>query len=548
MAALDCMIPRATLRAVNQLADPGETIRSGQAILGIELGSTRIKAALIAPDTTPLAAGSHTWENRFEDGVWTYALADIEAGLAASVAALVEDVRRRFAVDLDAVAALGVSGMMHGYVALDANGELLVPFRTWRNNITGQACAELTPRLDFAVPQRWTVAHLYQSVLEEQPHVGRIAHLTTLAGYVHWRLTGEHVVGIGEASGIFPVESGAADWDAGRMAAFDALVAPRNVGWTLREILPAVLPAGRLAGQLTEAGARLLDPSGRLRSGAPLCPPEGDAGTGMVATNAVRPRSGNVSAGTSMFAMIVLERSLARIHEEIDIVVTPDGKPVAMAHSNNGTSDLDAWMALFGQVGSALGAQMRTDELYERLLPLALAGDPDAGRLLSINYVSGEHLTGFTEGRPLFARNQDARFTLENFLRALCYAALCALRAGLDILRDEEGVVVDEIRGHGGFFKAGETGQRLMAAALDVPVSLPATAAEGGAWGMAVLAAFLLRDDPGQGLPDYLDERVAGSMGEPVIPDPRDVEGFAAFFVRHRAGLAIEREAVATLA
>jgi sugar (pentulose or hexulose) kinase len=548
MAALDCMIPRATLRAVNQQADPGETIRSGQAILGIELGSTRIKAALIAPDTTPLAAGSHTWENRFEDGVWTYALADIEAGLAASVAALVEDVRRRFAVDLDAVAALGVSGMMHGYVALDANGELLVPFRTWRNNITGQACAELTPRLDFAVPQRWTVAHLYQSVLEEQPHVGRIAHLTTLAGYVHWRLTGEHVVGIGEASGIFPVESGAADWDAGRMAAFDALVAPRNVGWTLREILPAVLPAGRLAGQLTEAGARLLDPSGRLRSGAPLCPPEGDAGTGMVATNAVRPRSGNVSAGTSMFAMIVLERSLARIHEEIDIVVTPDGKPVAMAHSNNGTSDLDAWMALFGQVGSALGAQMRTDELYERLLPLALAGDPDAGRLLSINYVSGEHLTGFTEGRPLFARNQDARFTLENFLRALCYAALCALRAGLDILRDEEGVVVDEIRGHGGFFKAGETGQRLMAAALDVPVSLPATAAEGGAWGMAVLAAFLLRDDPGQGLPDYLDERVAGSMGEPVIPDPRDVEGFAAFFVRHRAGLAIEREAVATLA
>jgi sugar (pentulose or hexulose) kinase len=308
-----------------------------------------------------------------------------------------------------------------------------------------------------------------------------------------------------------------------------------------------VQPAGQPAGRLTEAGARLLDPSGRLRAGAPLCPPEGDAGTGMVATNAVRPRSGNVSAGTSMFAMIVLERSLTRIHEEIDIVVTPHGMPVAMAHSNNGTSDLDAWMALFGQVGSALGAQMRTDELYERLLPLALAGDPDAGRLLSINYVSGEHLTGFTEGRPLFARNQDARFTLENFLRALCYAALCAVRAGLDILRDEEGVIVEEIRGHGGFFKAGETGQRMMAAALDVPVSLPATAAEGGAWGMAVLAAFLLREDPGQVLPDYLDERVAGSMGEPVIPDPRDVEGFAAFFARHRAGLAIEREAVATL-
>ncbi len=542
------MIPRATLRAVkHESADPGETIRSGAAFLGIELGSTRIKAALIAPDTTPLAAGSHTWENRFENGLWTYDLADVEAGLASSFASLVEDVSARYAVDLDAVAALGVSAMMHGYLALDAEGDLLVPFRTWRNNVTAEACAELTPRLDFAVPQRWTIAHLYQSVLDGQPHVPRIAHLTTLAGYVHWRLTGEHVVGIGEASGIFPVDSAASGWDPARVAAFDALIAPREMGWALRDILPAVLPAGHAAGRLTEAGARLLDPSGRLRAGAPLCPPEGDAGTGMVATNAVRPRSGNVSAGTSMFAMIVLERSLARIHEEIDIVVTPDGMPVAMAHSNNGTSDLDAWMALFGQVGSALGAETGIDDLYGRLLPLALAGDPDAGRLLSVNYVSGEHLTGFTEGRPLFARNQDARFTLENFLRALCYAALCALRAGLDILRDEEGVIVEEIRGHGGFFKAGETGQRLMAAALDVPVSLPATAAEGGAWGMAVLAAYLLRADPGQALPDYLDQWVSGTMGAPVVPDPRDVAGFAAFFARHRAGLAIERAAVEAL-
>ena len=373
---------------------------------------------------------------------------------------------------------------MHGYVALDAAGELLVPFRTWRNNITGRACAELTPRLDFAVPQRWTVAHLYQSVLEEQPHVKRIAHLTTLAGYVHWRLTGEHVVGIGEASGIFPVDSGSADWDVGRIAAFDALVAPRTVGWTLREILPAVLPAGHPAGRLTEEGARLLDPSGG--SGPePMCPPQGDAGTGMVATNAVRPRSEQRLGGTSMFAMIVLERSLVRIHEERDIVVTPDGRPVAMAHSNNGTSDLDAWMALLGQVGSSLGAETTTDALYERLLPLALAGEPDAGRLLSINYVSGEHLTGFTEGRPLFA-GRTRGSPRENFLRALCYAALCAMRAGLDILRDEEGVIVEEMRAR----------QLLQAATGPADDGRCARcpgqpAGHGGrrwAWGMAVLA------------------------------------------------------------
>jgi len=533
---------------VNQgQADGRETIRSGAAILGIEFGSTRIKASLIAPDMTPLAAGMHVWENRFEDGIWTYDMADVHGGLASCVRSLVEDVRARHSVDLDAVAALGVSGMMHGYVALDAEGELLVPFRTWRNTVTGQACAELSPRLDFAVPQRWTIAHLYQSILERQPHIGRIAHLTTLAGYVHWKLTGEHVVGVGEASGMFPVDPRTADWDAGRMAAFDALIESRRVGWKLRDILPAVLPAGQPAGRLSPEGAMMLDSVGRIRAGVPMCPPEGDAGTGMVATNAVRPRSGNVSAGTSMFAMIVLERSLSRVHEQIDIVVTPDAQPVAMVHSNNGTSDLDAWMALFGQVARALGAQTRLDDLYARILPLALQGDPDAGGLLSINYVSGEHMTGFTEGRPLFVRNQDGRFTLENVMRALCYASLCAIREGLDILRDQEGVIVEEIRGHGGFFKAGDTGQRMMAAALDVPVSLPAMAGEGGAWGMAVLAAFLLRSDAGQTLPDFLDQWISASMGETIAPDPRDVEGFSTFFARHRAGLAIEREAVTSL-
>jgi len=524
-----------------------DTVRSGAAVLGIELGSTRIKASLVAPDTTPLAMGTHAWENRLKDGVWTYDMEDVWQGLASCYASLVEDVRRRHGVELGTVAAIGFSGMMHGYVALDRDDRLLVPFRTWRNNITGDACAELTPLFDFAVPQRWSIAHLYQSILERQPHVSRIARLTTLAGYVHLRLTGEHTIGVGEASGMFPIDPGTVDWDAERVAKFDDLIAPRGLGWTLRDILPAVLPAGRLAGRLTAEGAKLLDPTGRLEPGIPLCPPEGDAGTGMVATNAVRPRSGNVSAGTSVFAMIVLEKSLSRVHEEIDIVVTPDARPVAMAHSNNGTSDLDAWISLFGQVARALGVEVTLEELYGALLPLAVAGDPDAGGLLSINYVSGEHVTGFTEGRPLFVRNQDSRFTLENFVRAMYFASLCAMRTGMDILTDQEGVVIDEIRGHGGFFKGGDTGQRMMAAALDVPVSIPAMAGEGGAWGMAVLATYLLRADPAQSLPDYLDRWIGGSSGEPVQPDLRDVQGLAEFFARHTRGLAIEREAVKVL-
>ena len=524
-----------------------EAIQSGRAILGIELGSTRIKASLIDPDATPLASGTHAWENQLRDGVWTYDMEDIWSGLAACYASLVDDVRARYSLDLTTVAAMGFSGMMHGYVALDVEGSLLVPFRTWRNNITGQACAELSPLLDFAVPQRWSIAHLYQSILEEQPHVPRIARLTTLAGYVHWRVTGEHTVGVGEASGIFPIDPRTGDWDVARMDSFDALIAGRNLGWKLRDLLPEVRPAGRRAGTLTADGAKLLDPSGTLVPGIPLCPPEGDAGTGMVATNAVRPRSGNVSAGTSVFAMIVLERSLARVHEEIDIVVTPDAMPVAMVHSNNGSSDLDAWMALFGQVARAMGAEAGQDDLYGTLLPLALRGDPDAGGLLSINYVSGEHLTGFTEGRPLFARNQDGSFTLENFVRAMYFASLCALRTGMNILTEEEGVIVEEIRGHGGFFKGGDTGQRMMAAALKVPVSISATAGEGGAWGMAVLAAFMLRDDETQALSDYLDARIGENASTPIEPDPRDVTGFEEFFARHARGLAIEREAVNAL-
>lgn len=521
-------------------------IRAGQAILGIELGSTRIKAALIAPDATPLASGTHGWENRLEQGVWTYDEQDVWRGLASCYSSLVDDVRQRYSLELTRLAALGISGMMHGYVALDQEGRLLVPFRTWRNNITGRACAELTPLLDFAMPQRWSIAHLYQSILEEQPHVPRIARLTTLAGYVHLSLTGEHLLGVGEASGMFPIDPLTGDWDAARLAKLDALLAPRQLGYQLRDILPKVLPAGRHAGELSVAGAKRLDPSGRLSSGVPLCPPEGDAGTGMVATNAVRPRSGNVSAGTSVFAMIVLEKSLSRVHEELDIVVTPDGKPVAMAHSNNGSSDLDAWLGLFGEVARALGLQASAAELYEKLLPLAAGAEPDAGGLLAVNYVSGEHVTGFSEGRPLFVRSQNSKLNLPNFIRAMYFASLCAMRSGMNVLTEQEGVVIEQIRGHGGFFKGSDIGQRMMAAVLAVPVSIPATAGEGGAWGMAVLAAYMTSGAQ-EPLPDYLDARMARSIGEPVQPDPRDVQGFAEFFARHRKGLAIERAAVESL-
>lgn len=524
-----------------------ELIRSGKVILGIEFGSTRIKASLIAVDATPLASGSHAWENRLEDGVWTYAMADVWEGLAACYASLKMDVRTRYSVELSRLAGLGLSGMMHGYVALDRDGNLLVPFRTWRNNITREACAELTAILDFGVPQRWSIAHLYQSILESQPHLTQISRLTTLAGYVHYQLTGEYSMGVGEASGMFPIDPCTIDWDQARLDRFDTLVAPRKLGFTLRDLLPKVLPAGTRAGTLSAAGAKLIDREGHLPQGIALCPPEGDAGTGMVATNAVRPRSGNVSAGTSVFAMVVLEKSLFHIHEEIDIVATPDGKPVAMAHANNGSSDLDAWMALFGQVAESLGADAKVERLYETLLPLALRGDPDAGGLLSINYVSGEHVTGFSEGRPLFVRNQNSKFTLANFMRAMVFASLCAVRMGMNTLTEKEGVVIDEICGHGGFFKGGETGQRMMAAALGVPVSIPRTAGEGGAWGMAVLAAFMLREDVTESLPDYLDGRIAQSIGRPIAPDPQDVKGFAEFFERHKQGLVIEREAVKAL-
>ena len=527
--------------------DDRELIESGGAVLGCELGSTRIKAVLIGPDSRSLAAGSHQWENRLENGVWTYRMEDVWDGLAACYTDLAADVERRHGCQLKRLAAAGFSAMMHGYIAVDADGELLVPFRTWRNTITGKAAAELTKRFDWPIPQRWSIAHLYQAVLNGEEHLPRVAGITTLAGYVHWKLTGEWSIGIGDASGMFPVDPATQDYDAGMLEAFDQLVEDRGYPWKLRDLLPRIVPVGECAGRLGEAGVKLLDKSGRLQPGTPLCPPEGDAGTGMVVTNAVRPRTGNVSAGTSVFAMLVLDGKLSQAHSEIDLVLTPDGRLVGMAHSNNCTSDFNAWMALLGEAARLLGADAGDDALYDKLMPLALDGDSDAGGLLAYGYISGEHLTGFSEGRPLFVRQPDGAFTLANFVRAHLFSALGALRTGLDVLTEKEGVRVDELVGHGGFFKTPEVGQRIMAAATNTPVSVPRTAGEGGAWGMALLAAFSAREDTDDTLPDFLDRVIGDTIGEALAPREADVEGFNRYFERYTAGLPIEAAAVEKL-
>jgi sugar (pentulose or hexulose) kinase len=522
----------------------GAKIKSGEAILGIELGSTRIKAVLIDSDGSPLARGSHGWENQQVDGIWTCSLDAVWSGLQEAFADLKESVQQEYGVCLPRVKSMGFSAMMHGYLVFDTEGELLVPFRTWRNTITETASRKLTNLFQYSIPQRWSIAHLYEAILNEESHVGQIAHMTTLAGYVHWRLTGRKVLGVGEASGMFPIDTERGRFNEVFIGKFNEAIAEHNLDWSLSEILPEVLPAGKPGGSLTEAGARLLDPSGSLEAGIPLCPPEGDAGTGMVATNSVSVRTGNVSAGTSVFAMLVLEKELAKLHAEIDLVTTPDGKLVAMVHSNNCTSDLNAWMRVIGEAAEALGAEVSPSELYERLLSKALEGDADCGGLLAYGYVSGEHLTGFSEGRPLFARRTGAKFTLANFVRAHLFSALCALRTGLNLLRDEEGVEVEEIRGHGGFFKTPRVGQRIMAAATGTPISVLSTAGEGGAWGIALLAAYMSEGTNDQSLSEFLKPIFADGMGTPVRATHEDLAGFESFFECYQRGLPIERAAV----
>jgi len=521
-----------------------KALESGKTVLGIEFGSTRIKAVLIGEDHLPIASGSHEWENRHENGVWTYALEDVWAGLQESYKNLTREVLEKYGVPLQTVGAIGFSGMMHGYMAFDKDGNLLAPFRTWRNTITAQAAEKLTDLFQFNIPQRWSIAHLCQSILNGEAHVQNIRHLTTLAGYVHWKLTGQKVMGVGEASGMFPIDSKVNDYDKSMMGKFDDLLKAENISWTLGDILPKVLVAGEAAGSLTEAGAKLLDPTGRLKAGIPLCPPEGDAGTGMVATNSVAARTGNVSAGTSVFAMIVLEKPLSKLYPEIDMVTTPSGKPVAMVHSNNCTSDLNAWVDLFQEFTKALGVEVSESKLFEMLYKQGLAGDADAGGLLAYNYFSGEHLTHLEEGRPLFVRKAESRFTLANFMRAHLFASLGALKIGLGIFEQEK-VKIDQVLGHGGFFKTPEVGQRMMAAAMNVPVSVMETAGEGGAWGIALLAAFMLRKSAGETLEAYLAAKVfASAKALTLAPDQKDVDGFAAFMERYKQGLAIEKAAV----
>lgn len=521
------------------------TVVNGKAVLGIELGSTRIKAVLVNEKNQPIASGSHEWENQLVNNIWTYSEEAIWAGIQDSYQDMVRDVKEKYGVPVKKMAAIGFSAMMHGYMPFNAEGELLVPFRTWRNTMTEKASEELTELFQYHIPQRWSIAHLYQAMLNQEPHVKDITFMTTLEGYVHWKLTGEKVLGVGEGSGMFPIDMEIKGYDKKCLASFDELAAPYGFPWKLEEILPKVLLAGEEAGRLTEEGAKLLDTTGELEAGIPFCPPEGDAGTGMVATNSIAKRTGNVSAGTSVFSMVVLEKPLSKVYPEIDLVTTPTGNLVAMVHCNNCTSDLNAWVNLFKEFAEAMGMKVDMNQLFGTLYRKAMEGDADCGGLLAYNYFSGEHITGFEEGRPMFVRTPESKFNLANFMRVNLFTSLGALKTGMDILLKEEGVKLDKILGHGGLFKTKGVGQNLLAGAINTPVSVMETAGEGGAWGIAVLASYLVNKEEGESLEDYLNNKVfAGQEGEEVQPDERDVQGFDEFMVRYKDGLAIERAAV----
>ena len=504
--------------------------------LGIELGSTRIKAVLIDKDHIPVASGDYEWENQLVNGIWTYSMDKIHEGIQTCFANLKADVKEKFGITLDTTGAIGISAMIHGYLPFDKDGRQLTEFRTWRNTITGEAAEKLTAELGFNIPQRWSIAHYYQAILNNEPTVHEVDYLTTLAGYIHWKLTGRKVMGVGEASGMFPIDSGKCDYDEDMVVKFNALA-----GVDLRQILPAVLPAGADAGTLTEEGARFLDPSGDLKPGIPLAPCEGDAGTGMVATNSVRVRTGNVSAGTSDFAMIVVDHPLG-VHRQIDMVTTPDGAPVAMVHCNNCTSDINAWVSFFGDFAALMGINLRKRELFPLLFNNAFEGDPDCGGVLAFNYISGEGVTDLDEGRPIVVRTPDSKFTLANFMRSNLYSAIATLKIGLDILFQEEHVEIDRLLGHGGFFKTPLVGQKVLSAAVNAPVSVMETAGEGGPYGMALLAAFMIDREEGESLPDYLDKKVfAGAEIKTVMADKADVEGFAAYLEAYKRALPLEK-------
>lgn len=523
--------------------DKGVFMEADKTVLGIELGSTKIKGVIINENHEIIAEGSFGWENKLENGIWTYSMDDIQNGIRACFADLAADYKSKFGEPLTSVGAAGISGMMHGYLAFDKDGNLLVPFRTWRNTITGEAAEKLSYLFGFNVPQRWSIAHLGQAVINGEEHLPKLAHFTTLAGYIHELLTGERVLGIGEASGMFPIDSAKLDYDADMLAKFDEFSAGYGFSAKIKDLLPKVLPAGVNAGYLTEEGARFLDPTGNLKAGIPFAPPEGDAGTGMVATDSVRLYTGNVSAGTSDFAMVVVDRMPA-VHREIDMVTTPSGLPVAMVHCNNCTSDINAWVGLFADFLSKAGLEMSERDLYRLMYSSALDGDADCGGLLSYNYFSGEGITDVNEGRPVFIRKPDANLTLANFMRTHLLSALATLKIGLDILTRDEKLRIDRLYGHGGFFKVEKAGQTMLAAAAGVPVSVMQTAGSGGPYGMALLAAFM-KNGNGMTLEDYLDEKVfAGAESTTITASDDDIKGFEKFLENYRRTFGAELEAI----
>ena len=533
----------------NETKKIAEFIANGNAVMGLEFGSTRIKAVLIDDEHKPIASGAFDWENSLENGIWTYSLDEIHNGLATCYANMKKDVKDKYGVTLKKMKAVGISAMMHGYLSFDKNDKLLVPFRTWRNTITGKASEELSKLFNYPIPERWSISHLYQAILNKEPHVKDVAFFTTLAGYVHWQLTGEKVLGIGDASGMFPIDISTKNYNKTMIKKFDELTAKEKFAWKLENIFPKILLAGEKAGTLTEKGIKLLDRDGDLASGIPFAPPEGDAGTGMVATNSVKERTGNVSAGTSVFAMIVLEKDLSKAYNgKIDLVTTPSGSLTAMAHANNCTGEYDNWIRLFGQAIEACGFKIGKGDLYENLLAKALEADKDCGGLVPYNYISGESMTGFSEGRPLFVRTQKNTFNLANFMRAQLFTSLGALRTGMDILFNQENVKIDKLTGHGGFFKTQKVGLLMMSAAMHTPISALETAGEGGPWGMAVLAAYLV-NKKNETLDEYLEKTVfANSKAVTVNATKEDIDGFNKFFENYTKGLAVEKAAVESLA
>jgi sugar (pentulose or hexulose) kinase len=522
-----------------------EEIQNGKTSLGIEFGSTRIKAVLIGNDFSPLASGNFEWETSLDNGIWTYSLEEIWKGLQYSYQKLFAEVKERYGVTLSKIGSIGFSAMMHGYMAFDKQGKLLVPFRTWRNTMTEEAAKKLTEIFSYNIPQRWSIAHLYQAILRNEPHIEKLDFLTTLAGYIHWQLTGEKVLGIGDASGMFPIDMKIRNYDVHMLKTFNHLPEVEKHSLNVEKLLPKVLLAGENAGILSFDGAKRLDISGNLQAGIPLCPPEGDAGTGMVATNSVAPRTGNISAGTSIFAMVVLEKPLKKVHEEIDLVTTPSGDLVGMVHANNGYSDIDEWVNVFQEFTEAINVKISRELLYMALYAQAFQGDPDCGGILAYNYFAGENITGVSEGRPLVVRKPKSNFNLANLMRAHLFTSLGALKIGMDILLKDEAVKLDKLLGHGGLFKTPVVGQSIVAAAVNTPVSVMETAGEGGAWGIALLAGYLKDRETNSTLSEFLAKKVfAGYVPEEIQPDQKDVDGFEQFIQRYKKGIPIEQAAV----